>query len=244
MKVAQLLIVADQILQDIGALIRQSRPPTGGVGRLQVSLILTISEQYEAVLRLAKAQMITHSTSHARSMIEALVAMKMLEIDKSYVEKMRYENLRGEKRVYEGLFSDPNAPANVRLQLEGRYNACKAELGVLHEAGYRPKRISDDFGAAKLWDFVGPYSMLCAFSHNDLSVLAHRHQGDTGMIFKKENSAGIVLAVVSSSVHVVMQATEQFGKIAKFTNGDFPEIFERMNMKWCAILNAELESQD
>ncbi len=242
MNVAQLLIVADKILEDVGALIRQSRAPTGGVGRLQVSLILTISEQYEAVLRLAKAQMITHSASHARSMIEALVTMKMLEIDDSYVEKMRYENLRGEKRVYEGLFADPNAPDDVKAQLEERYNLCKAELGILHSAGYRPKKISDDFGTAQLWNFVGPYSILCAFSHNDLSALAHRHQGGAGMIFKKENSAGTVLAIVSSSVNVVMQATEQLGKVAKFTNENFPEIFERMNVKWSAILNAKVEN--
>lgn len=241
MKVAQLFIIANQILQDLGVLIRQSRPPTGGAGRLQVSLVLTISEQYEAVLRLAEAQMITHSASHARSMIEALVTMKMLEIDSGFIEKMRYENLRGEKRVYEGLFANPNAPDEVKEQLEDRYKACRAELSLLHAAGHRPKRISDDFGAVKLWNFVGPYSMLCAFSHNDLSVLAHRHQGDKGMVYKQENSSSIVLAVISTSVHVVMQATEQFGKIAKFTNGDFSEVFERMNIKWEAILYEAVE---
>ncbi|GAA0427137.1 hypothetical protein GCM10008969_58400 [Pseudomonas veronii subsp. inensis] len=242
MKVAQLLIIADQILQDLGVLIRQARAPTGGAERVQMSLVLTISEQYEAVLILAKAQMITHSASHARSMIEALVTIKMLEIDNNYINKMRYESLKGQKKVYEGLLANPDAPSEVVAQLEEKYSSCKIEFSLLHAEGYRPKKISDDFGTAKLWNFFGPYSMLCAFLHNDLSVLAHRHQTDAGMVCKQENSADIVLAVVSSSVHVVMQATEQLAKIAKFTSGDFSEIFESMNRKWMTILSGTVEN--
>src|SRR5437868_15543174 len=81
--VAQLLHTAGQILDDLQSLIVRSRPPMGGPDRLRVSLVLTITEQFEATLRLAKAHMITHSATHARSMIEALVAMKMLESDRS-----------------------------------------------------------------------------------------------------------------------------------------------------------------
>lgn len=242
MKVAQLLTIADLIFQDLGVLIRQARAPTGGPERVQMSLILTISEQYEAVLILAKAHMITHSASHARSMIEALIAIKMLEIDSDYINKMRYENLKGQKKFYEGLFANPDAPEEIKEQLCEGYSKCKSDFSVLHAEGYRPKKISDDFAATKLWNFLGPYSILCAFSHNDLSVLGHRHQTDEGMVFKQVNSADIVLSIISSSVNVVIQAAGQLAEVAKFTSEDFSEIFERMNMNWRAILSGSVEN--
>jgi hypothetical protein len=37
------------------------------------------------------------------AMIEALVAMKMLESDSDYVDQMRYEQLRGERRGFVAL---------------------------------------------------------------------------------------------------------------------------------------------
>ena len=84
--VAQLLKTAGQILDDLQSLIVRSCPPKGRPDRLRVGLVLTIAEQFEATLRLANAHMSTHSATHVRSMIEALVAMKMLESDVGYVD--------------------------------------------------------------------------------------------------------------------------------------------------------------
>lgn len=241
MKVDQLFNVADQILDHLGTLIRNSRAPTGGPDRLRVSLYLTISEQFEAALLLAKAQMITHSASHVRSMVEALVAMKMLELDNGYIDQMQYERFRGERNVYKGIFDDPNIPAQIKEALNQKREACEFEFNTLHSAGRRPKRISDGFGAAKLYSLVGPYSMLCAFSHNDLAVLAHRHQGEVGMVYKQKNSPELVMSIIFTAIQVVMDGTEQFGRLAKFTGIQFYPIFEIMNKGWCVLLDASIE---
>lgn len=236
--VKEYLHISDQIHADLESLIVKSRPPKSGPDRLRVDLVLTIAEQFEATLLLAKAQMTTHSATHVRSMIEALVAMKMLEIeiDSGYVDRMQYEKLRGELRVYKGIFADPNMPENEKQQIKERYDICNSEIENFRAAGHKPKKISDDLGAAKLWYLVGPYSMMCAFSHNDLAVLAERHVGENGMIYKQEDSPVLVESVVSIALRVLMDATNQFGTIANFPDGHFDLRFKAMNQKWASII--------
>lgn len=240
--VTQLLTTSGQILDDLQSLITRSHPPKGGPDRLRVGLVLTIAEQFEATLRLANAHMSTHSASHVRSMIEALVAMRMLESDSGYVEQMRYEKLRGERRVYEGILADPNIPDHLKKLIKDRHDGCNAECEAFRAAGRKPKRISDDFGTADLWHLAGPYSMLCAFSHNDLAVLAFRHQGEKSMVYKQDDSPQFVQAVVSTALQVVMDATRQFGKIAKFSGDHFNSLFSAMNEKWSSVVDARVES--
>ena len=239
--VAQFLNTSDQILDDLRSIIIRSRPPKGGSDRLRVGLVLTIAEQFEATLRLANAQMSTHSATHVRSMIEALVAMRMLETDSGYVDQMRFEKLRGERKVYAGILADPNIPEHLKEPIRERSDICNTEYETFRASGLKPKKISDDFGIAKLWHLVGPYSMLCAFSHNDLVVLALRHQGEESMVYKQSDSHEFIQSVVSTALIVLMDATAQFGKIAKFPDGHFGSLFEAMNQKWGSVLDKRVE---
>ncbi|AWY39403.1 hypothetical protein DKY63_05580 [Pseudomonas putida] len=235
--IAQLLKTAEQILDGLQSLIFCSHATVASPDRLRVSLVLTIAEQFEAVLRLANAQMITHAATHARSMIEALVAMKMLETSSTYVDQMRYEKLKGERRVCKGILADPHIPEELKLSIKERDDVCLSECEVFRAAGLKPRRISDDIGAAGLGHLVVPYSMLCAFSHNDLVALAFRHQSEKSMIYKRADSPEFVEAVISTSLMVLMDATEQFGKIIKFPDNHFASVFAEMNSKWADILS-------
>ncbi len=239
--VAQLLNTSEQILDDLRSLIVRSCPPNGGADRLRVGLVLTIAEQFEATLRLANAQMSTHSATHVRSMIEALIAMKMLESDSGYVDQMRYEKLRGERRVYKGILADPNISEHLKKPIKESYDICNSECEALRAAGRKPKKISDDLGTAQLWHLISPYSMLCAFSHNDLAVLAFRHQGEKSMVYKQDEPPEFVQAVVSTALLVLMDATHQFGKIAKFPVDHFDSVFAAMNQKWSTVVDTSCQ---
>jgi hypothetical protein len=235
--VVQLLKTAEQILEGLRSLIICSRPPVASPCRLRVSLVLTIAEQFEATLRLANAHMSTHAATHVRSMIEALVAMKMLETSSTYVDQMRYEKLKGERRVYKGILADPHIPELLKLSIKEMDDICLSECEVFRAANLKPKRISDDIGAAGLGHLVGPYSMLCAFSHNDLAALAFRHQSEGGMAYKRADSPEFVESIISTSLMVLMDATDQFGRLAKFPDNHFDTAFAEMNAKWADILS-------
>lgn len=239
--VAQLLDTSGQILNDLRSMIVRSRPPKGGPDRLRVGLVLTIAEQFEATLRLANARMSTHSATHVRSMIEALVAMRMLEFNADYVDQMKYEKLRGELRVYKGILADPQIPELLKVPIKKSYELCHSECESYRAAGRRPKKISDDFGTAGLEHLIGPYSMLCAFSHNDLAVLALRHQGEKSMVYKQGDLPEFVQSVISTALLVLMDATHQFGKIARFPDDHFDSIFAAMNQKWGEVVDKSVD---
>jgi hypothetical protein len=235
--VLQLLKTAEKILEDLRSLIVRARPPLGSPDRLRVSLVLTIAEQFEATLHLANAHMSTHAATHVRSMIEALVAMKMLETSTTYVDQMRYEKLKGERRVYKGILADPHTPDQLKDSIKEMDDICLSECDIFRAAGLKPKRISDDISAAGLDHLVGPYSMLCAFSHNDLAALAFRHQNETNMVYKQADSPKFVESIISTSLIVLMDATDQFGRLAKFPDNHFHTVFAEMNAKWVDVLS-------
>ncbi|SHM80390.1 hypothetical protein SAMN05216593_103241 [Pseudomonas asturiensis] len=233
----QLLKSAEQILEGLRSLIIRARPPLVSPDRLRVSLVLTIAEQFEAMLHLANAHMSTHAATHVRSMIEALVAMKMLETSNTYIDQMRYEKLKSERRVYKGIIADPHIPEQLKISIKEMDDICHSECEVFRAAGLKPKKISDDIGAAGLGHLVGPYSMLCAFSHNDLAVLAFRHQNETNMVYKQADSPKFVESIISTSLMVLMDATDQFGRLAKFPDNHFHTVFAEMNAKWVDVLS-------
>ena len=170
-----ILDLADQMLRTAQALLGRMRPAQSAPGRPRCALFLTIVEQYESALHLARTGLVTHSAVYVRSMLEALVSMTLLEQDVGYVDQMHYERLRGEKKVHENaLANTTNLPDAQHADLEARLAACKAAFDPLHAKGLRPHVISKDFGKAGFADLAAPYAMLCGFSHNDLFILAYR----------------------------------------------------------------------
>lgn len=62
------------------------------------------------------------------------------------------------------------------------------------------------------------------------------------MVYKQGDTPEVVQAVISTALMVVMDATNQFGSIAKFPEGHFDLVFFAMNIKWRVILDSQLES--
>jgi hypothetical protein len=161
-------------------------------------------------------------------MLEALVSMRLLELDDGYVDQMRFEKLKSEKKVYENVLINPELPTETRADLEARLSACVPEFEALRSRGLRPRVISQDFGRAGFADFSVPYTMLCGYSHNDLAVIAFRHQGDGGMTYRASTAPEILLSIMSVAVTVLVAAAGPLLDIAKFPEGHFEHHYFEM----------------
>lgn len=223
------LDIAAELLRTAQSLIGRMRAPLTTPGRPRVALYLTIVEQFEAALLVARASLVTHSAVHVRSMLEALVSMRLLELDVGYVDQMRYEKLKSEKKVYENVLTNPELPTETRADLEARLSACVPEFEALRSRGLKPRVISQDFGRAGLADFSVPYTMLCGYSHNDLAVIAFRHQGNSGMTYRAPMAPEVLLSIMSVAVTVLVAATRPLADIAKFPEGHFEQHDFEMN---------------
>ena len=231
-----LVTTADNIKVGLKTLVAHARPPRAAPDRPRFGLFLTIGEQFEAALLLIRAHMASHAATHVRSMVEALAAMVLLEKRADYVQQMQYERLRGEKKTYEGLLTDPHLDGNSRQFLQQRLVKCGADFQALHDSGLRPKRIADDLVDAGLTHLAVPYTVLCTFAHNDLAVLALRHQGEHAMAYLAPVDPQVIVSILSVAIQVVMQASFQAGQIALYPDGIFDRTFNTMNSQWAAFM--------
>jgi len=227
---ATTLGIAGQMLSTAQALLGRMRPALSAPDRPRCALFLTILEQYESALHLARIGLVTHSAVHVRSMLEALVAMTLLGQDGGFVDQMHYERLRGEKKVYENVLANTaGLPPEQRADLEARLAMCKASFDPLHAKGLRPHVISKDFSKAGFGDLAAPYAMLCGFSHNDLFVLAYRHQGDQGMTYRAAVEPEVVLTILSVAMITLVASAKPLGGLAQFPEGHFEQHYGEMD---------------
>lgn len=230
------ITAAEKISKAAGNLIHNMRPSQGGPDRLKAALFLAIAEHFEVSLRLASVGMASHASIHVRSMLEGLVHMKLLGKEDKYVEQMKYNQLRSEKKVYESLLKDVNLPAEYRLSLQAKLDECEPHFQTLHATGLRKRIISDDIVAAGLADLSVPYSILCGFSHHDLAIIALRHQGDGAMIYMAPDLPEVAVSIFSVAMRVIVLATESMSKSALYPEGVFEEVFQDMNNAWGGIM--------
>lgn len=220
--------LSNQQLIAVRALIQGMRPPLTRPGRPQCALFLTIVEQFEAALLLAQAGLATHGATHVRSMLEALVAFRLLGKDATYVDQMQFDQLIGEKRLYTRLLALPQLPTEQRPVLEARLDGCLARYQPLFDKNIRASKITEQFGPAGLAEMIGPYTMLCSFAHNDLAALAQRHQASNSMALRVGDTHEIMYMVMSLAHYVLVEAARTLNNIALFPEEHFEPRFAVM----------------
>jgi len=219
----------------------EMRPPLTAPGRPQCAIFLTMVEQFEATLILAQAGLASHGASHVRAMLEALVALKLLADKPQHHEQMQYEQLRGEKRLYERVLKFPELVGDYRNKIEEQLASCIARFQPLHDKNVRPAQLIEQFEHADLGALAGPYSMLCSFAHNDLAALAFRHQGAKGMTLRAGDAPDFVVMVLTTATLALFQAAARMGDVALFEDGRFDYHMQKMVVLHEAMMNVDNE---
>jgi hypothetical protein len=202
-----------------------------------VALYLTIAEQFEAAIILANAGMGTHSAVHVRSMVEALITMNLLALEPDYVDQIRFDKLKGECTLYTRLLSNHDLPQDNRQSFEASLLVSTEAFDALKTKGIKRRNTSEDFGPSGLSQLAAPYAILCGFSHNDLAVLALRHQGDDGMTFRAPVHEKVMQSIFSVAIQIMVTATLPLFDIAKFPDGHFESLFQKINNIWGAYMS-------
>jgi hypothetical protein len=79
--------------------------------------------------------------------------------------------------------------------------------------------------------------VLCGFTHNDLAILALRHQGDKGLAFRSEVPLEVVHSIYSIAMAVMIEATGSLPDIAWFPEGHFDRLYAEMIAIWGTYLD-------
>jgi hypothetical protein len=238
MNQTEIIKAADMMINGARYLIENLHPPKTSPDRLRVAVFLSIAEQFEASVHLFRAKMPSHAAVHVRSMLEALVHMNLLGLKKDYVEQMRYKQLKGQKKVLESILGSEYLPKDAEPLIEAKLAECVPDFELMHKSGVRACQIGDEILEAGLPELVAPYLMLCGFSHNDLAVLALRHQGDNSMNYMSQLDDEIASSIFMISIKIVVLAAEPLSQISFFPQGCFDAGFQQMNNAWGSALSA------
>lgn len=238
MNQVEIIKAAEMMINAVHSLIQNLRPPKTSPDRLRVAIFLSIAEQFEASVHLFRAKMASHAAVHVRSMLEAQVYMNLLGLKEGYVEQMRYKQLKGQKKLLENILDSEYLPSDAVLLIKAKLAECAPDFKEKHEAGVRAGQIGDEILEAGLPEMVAPYLMLCGFSHNDLAVLALRHQGDDSMTYMSPLHDEIATSIFMIAIKIIVQAAEPLPRIALFPQGSFEAGFQEMNNAWSSALSA------
>lgn len=179
--------------------------------------------------------MVSHAAVHVRAMLEALIYMNLLEKKDGYMEQMLYKQLKNQKKVIETILNSnyiSYITDDDQLAIKKSLAECTPKFEEKHQAGIRSKQIGEELLEAGLSEFIAPYLMLCGFSHNDINILAMRHQGDHAMTYKAPIHEEISDTIFFISIRIIMQAIEPLPRIALFPAGIFESGFKKMNDAW------------
>lgn len=203
-------------------MVAEMRAPLDAPGRPQCALFLSIAEQFEATVLLAQAGLTTHAGVHVRSMLEALADVYQLASKSDHVRRMRYEQAHGEKKLYDRMLATDLLEPHDRAMLEARLAECLTRYQPLHEEFRRGKPSqADHFIAAGLPELIGPYTMLCSFTHSDLTALALRHQGERGMILRAPVAYGVLFLVLSLATYSLVHAARALEAVVYLPEGSY-----------------------
>jgi len=233
-----IIAVAESLVHSIHKLIDNMHPSTTSPSRLRVAYFLTIAEHFEAAMHLIRVSMEAHAAVHVRAMLEGLVDMSILGKDFKHVDKKKYKTLKEEIGMYQKLLNYPTLPIESKSFIQEKLAACKKEFDTLKTEKQRKQSKVEEITAAGLPDLIVPYTILCGFSHNDLNILAMRHQGNDAMTYMTPVDPAVVVAILSIALRIMMVATQPLPDIAMFPKGLFDEVFQDMNNAWGSVLPA------
>jgi len=219
-----------QQVEALNSLISEMRPPLDPPGRPQCALFLTIAEQFDATVCLARANLLSHGAVHVRSMMEAAADLYMLGIADDHVRRMQYEQVSGEVRFYERMLESHSLPSFDREPVTSRLNLCRERRAPLH-AEFKSNWLgeADKFAAAQMPEFTSMYTLLCGFVHNDLTALSLRHQSDgPGMTIRAGLRDDIAYVILQIAHHALVRTAQRIGEVAYFPDGHFEHHYGEM----------------
>jgi hypothetical protein len=218
----RLVSVALRVIPATHALVEEMRPPLGPPGRPQCALFLSIAEQFEAAILLAQSGLTTHAGVHVRSMLESLADVYQLAAKSDHVRRMQYEQAHGEKKLYDRMLATDLLQPHDRSMLEARLADCMTRYQPLHQEFRRGKPSqADHFIAAGLPELIGPYTILCSFTHSDLTALALRHQGERGMILRAPVAYDVLFLILSLATYSLVHAARALEAVVYLPEGSY-----------------------
>jgi hypothetical protein len=156
--------------------------------RTSACLALSVGEGYRATIALLSSMGQSYIPVVQRSMLEAVVDLKLLCDDPGHLEQMQYDNAKQYLRVFREFRADEAAQFDddAKMVLDGAIEIERAIFDRLESEERAKSSIRRKFERAGMLDlYRSVYAYLCSFAHNNVNMLRQRH-GASGNIYRSD----------------------------------------------------------
>lgn len=208
--------------------------------RVTVALLLTISEEFAAVLCLIESHHASHCGGIVRSMIEAQADLILILRSPAHLDQMKFENARNNIALFDRYAADPSVADNpgatsLMAQWQAAYAATHAALKVRN---FKTMQAEVKFQKAGLLPAYIAYKVFCGFSHNQLSTLIARHQGPT---YRYHDAVpdDTISGLLGSAIIVLKTTMDLLPQLSDCTAEMVQEVGDKVENLWASLPKTE-----
>jgi hypothetical protein len=196
-------------------LVRASVHDTGEA-RVSAIYLLTISEQFAAVLHLVDGGFSTHALGNVRSMLEGLSYLLNVVKNPGYVDQIRFDSASADVALFQKCAIEPKIRDGESFAAL-KVSASKAQivLNELKAKGIKRKDIIEQFRQAGIAENYVAYRILSSYAHNQLTTLLERHAGDLELLYCRppspettDSAVIIALSILCQAINTLPQFTD------------------------------------
>jgi hypothetical protein len=187
-KASEFMGTAIAIAERLDGMLAAAQYRTADHEQCAARLCLTIAEAYSGVLALSESPAQSHAPTLTRTMLEALVNLKNLIADPTFLDQMRFDNAAQQLKTFAGWRDHPDAGIDEEgRRALGRWIAIEQKI---YDATCTEERkalgVYGRFERAGMLDsYQTVYRFLCSFSHNNLTTLGVRHGRGPSLRFRQ-----------------------------------------------------------
>jgi hypothetical protein len=163
-KLDKMLKAARRAKERIDAMLLPANVQDSGEARVSATFLLTIAEQFAAMVHLVEGKFSTHAPILVRSMLDELVDLRNLVDDPNYLDQLKFEDARSNVLMVDDFAADPDISSDpsTRMQLAEWRQKYQPIYDTLKSQGLKPQRATQKFLRAKVSSLYVPLGLsLC-----------------------------------------------------------------------------------
>jgi hypothetical protein len=220
----------------IDAILLRANVEDSGEARVSATFLLTIAEQFAAMVHLVEGKFSTHAPILVRSMLDELADLRNLVDDPNYLDQLKLEDARSNVLMVEDFAANPDISSDpsTRERLAEWRQKYQPICDTLKSQGLKPQRATEKFLRAKVSSLYVSFRLLSSYTHGQLTNLIARHAGDFELRYHEEPPAESTESLLTIALAILCQAANLAPKFTDVSAAEMTKAIDDIQADWTA----------
>jgi hypothetical protein len=220
----------------IDAMLLRANVQDSGEARVSATFLLTIAEQFAAVVHLVEGRFSHHAPILVRSMLDELADLRNLVDDPNYLDQLKFEDARSHILIVDDLMADADVSSDPSMvaKLAEWKQKYQPICDTLKSQGLKPRRATEKFRRAKVSSLYVSFRVLSSDAHGQLTNLIARHAGDWELRYHFEPPRKSTESLLTIALAILCQAANLSPKFTDVSAAEMMKAIDDIEADWTA----------